>query len=58
MVNIPSFMVRTDSEKAIDTAYTSPFGQGRKGRTSRKQTKRRAANEAKANVETARVAKD
>jgi small subunit ribosomal protein S9e len=47
MVNIPSFMVRTDSEKAIDTAYTSPFGQGRKGRTSRKQNKRRAANEAK-----------
>jgi len=47
MVNIPSFMVRTDSEKAIDTAYTSPFGQGRKGRTCRKQMKRRAANEAK-----------
>ena len=46
MVDIPSFMVRTDSEKAIDTAYTSPFGQGRKGRTNRKQLKRKVAKEA------------
>ena len=36
MVNIPSFMVRTDSEKGIDAAATSPFGQGRPGRTKRK----------------------
>lgn len=29
LVNVPSFMVRTDSEKHIDFALTSPFGAGR-----------------------------
>jgi small subunit ribosomal protein S9e len=36
MVDVPSFTVRTDSEKHIDTATTSPFGGGRPGRVRRK----------------------
>lgn len=31
MVNVPSFMVRTESEKVIEFASTSPFGAGRPG---------------------------
>lgn len=34
--NVPSFLVRTDSEKHIDFAATSPFGGGRPGRVKRK----------------------
>ena len=34
--DIPSFMVRVDSEKHVDFANTSPFGQGRPGRVKRK----------------------
>merc|ERR1719328_349771 len=37
MVNIPSFLVRTDSEKHIDHSFTSPFGGGRPGRVARKK---------------------
>lgn len=36
LVNIPSFLVRLDSEKHIDYALTSPFGSGRPGRVKRK----------------------
>ncbi|GBE61663.1 40S ribosomal protein [Babesia ovata] len=36
IVDIPSFMVRVDSEKHIDFALTSPFGGGRPGRVHRK----------------------
>merc|ERR1719502_2115554 len=36
IVNIPSFMVRTDSQKHIDFAVTSPYGGGRPGRNRRK----------------------
>ena len=32
VVNVPSFMVRLDSEKHVDFAATSPYGQGRPGR--------------------------
>ena len=32
-------MVRTDSEKTIDTAATSPLGGGRPGRTKRRNLK-------------------
>eukprot|EP00601_Ochromonadales_sp_CCMP2298_P002863 CAMPEP_0173175450 /NCGR_PEP_ID=MMETSP1141-20130122/3923_1 /TAXON_ID=483371 /ORGANISM="non described non described, Strain CCMP2298" /LENGTH=175 /DNA_ID=CAMNT_0014097703 /DNA_START=87 /DNA_END=611 /DNA_ORIENTATION=+ len=32
VVNVPSFLVRTDSEKHIDLALDSPYGQGRPGR--------------------------
>ena len=36
IVNIPSFMVRTDSQKHIEYAVTSPYGGGRPGRNKRK----------------------
>ena len=36
IVNIPSFMVRTESQKHIDFSITSPFGGGRPGRNKRK----------------------
>ncbi|KEH31926.1 40S ribosomal protein S9, putative [Medicago truncatula] len=32
VVNIPSFMVRVDSQKHIDFSLTSPFGGGLPGR--------------------------
>merc|ERR1719345_256171 len=35
--DIPSFIVRVDSEKYIDFALTSPFGGGRPGRVRRKR---------------------
>lgn len=39
LVTIPSFLVRTDSDQAIDFSSISPFGGGRKGRTARKKAK-------------------
>lgn len=39
MVNVPSFAVRPASEKHINYAFTSPFGNGRRGRTYRKRAK-------------------
>jgi small subunit ribosomal protein S9e len=39
IVNVPSFIVRLDSQKHIDFALTSPFGGGRPGRVRRKKTK-------------------
>merc|ERR1712007_24887 len=38
--NIPSFLVRVESEKHIDFALTSPFGGGRPGRVRRKTLKK------------------
>ncbi|KAJ2612317.1 ribosomal 40S subunit protein S9B [Coemansia sp. RSA 1365] len=40
VVNVPSFVVRLDSQKHIDFALTSPFGGGRPGRVARKRSKR------------------
>jgi len=37
LVNVPSFMVRLDSEKHIEFALTSPLGGGRPGRVKRKK---------------------
>ncbi|CCA67900.1 probable 40S ribosomal protein S9 [Serendipita indica DSM 11827] len=37
IVNVPSFVVRLDSQKHIDFALTSPFGGGRPGRVKRKR---------------------
>merc|ERR1711908_169647 len=37
--NIPSYLVRVDSEKHIDFALTSPFGGGRPGRVRRRRMK-------------------
>ena len=42
-VNVPSFLVRTDSEKHIDFSVTSPLGQGRPGRVARKRAAAKAA---------------
>jgi small subunit ribosomal protein S9e len=39
MVNVPSFLVRTDSEKHVEFALTSPYGVGRAGRVKRKTIK-------------------
>ncbi|KAJ3338712.1 40S ribosomal protein S9 [Gonapodya sp. JEL0774] len=39
IVNIPSFVVRLDSQKHIDFALTSPYGGGRPGRVKRKRAK-------------------
>ena len=43
VVNVPSFLVRTDSEKHIDLALDSPYGQGRPGRVARRRAAQRAA---------------
>lgn len=45
IVNIPSFMVRVDSQKHIDFALQSPLGQGRAGRTKRKKLKAKEKKE-------------
>jgi len=37
VVNVPSFVVRLDSQKHIDFAVTSPYGGGRPGRVHRKR---------------------
>lgn len=39
-MNIPSFVVRLDSQKHIDFSTKSPFGQGRPGRVKRKNMKK------------------
>ena len=39
IVNVPSFVVRLDSQKHIDFALTSQFGGGRPGRVRRKKAK-------------------
>jgi small subunit ribosomal protein S9e len=36
VVDVPQFMVRTDSQKHIDFSLSSPFGGGRPGRVKRK----------------------
>jgi len=46
MVNVPSFVVRLDSQKHIDFALTSPYGGGRSGRVKRKRAKAAAAKDA------------
>ena len=37
IVNVPSFMVRLESQKHIDFALTSPFGGGAPGRVKKKK---------------------
>ena len=43
LVNVPSFNVRTASEKHIDFAVNSPYGQGPPGRVAKKRAASRAA---------------
>merc|ERR1712141_945252 len=40
VVNIPSFIVRLDSQKHIDFSHKSPFGGGRPGRVKRRNMKK------------------
>merc|ERR1712063_219508 len=40
VVNIPSYIVRLDSQKHIDFSLKSPFGGGRPGRVKRKNAKK------------------
>jgi len=42
IVNVPSFLVRVESQKHIDFALTSPFGGGRSGRVKRKKLRNAA----------------
>lgn len=44
LVNVPSFMVRVDSQKHIDFSLNSPFGGGRPGRVKRKAIERRKSS--------------
>ena len=37
LVDVPSFLVRTDSEAHIDFGFDSPYGGGRPGRVARKR---------------------
>jgi small subunit ribosomal protein S9e len=46
LVNVPSFNVRTSSEKHIDFATNSPYGQGKPGRVARKRAASKAAGNA------------
>ncbi len=39
IVNVPSFIVRLDSQKHVDFSLTSPLGGGRPGRVRRKKAK-------------------
>lgn len=45
IVNVPSFVVRLDSQKHIDFALTSPYGGGRAGRVKRKRARMAAEKE-------------
>lgn len=44
LVNVPSFMVRIDSQKHIDFSLNSPFGGGRPGRVKRAAIARRKSS--------------
>jgi len=46
LVNVPSFMVRLESDKHIEFALTSPFGGGRAGRVKRKRLRSKGNEEA------------
>merc|ERR1712137_168584 len=45
VVDVPSFIVRVDSQKYIDFAITSPFGGGRPGRVMRRTQKRKGGGD-------------
>jgi len=51
VVNVPSFVVRLDSQKHIDFALSSPYGGGRPGRCKRKNAKKAASAEGGAEEE-------
>lgn len=43
IVNVPSFVVRLDSQKLIDFSLTSPYGGGRPGRVKRRSLKSKSS---------------
>ena len=43
VVNIPSYIVRLDSQKHIDFSLRSPYGGGRPGRVKRKNMRKGAS---------------
>lgn len=45
VVNVPSFVVRLDSQKHIDYSLKSPYGGGRPGRVKRKRAKAAAGGD-------------
>ncbi|CCE72742.1 Piso0_000336 [Millerozyma farinosa CBS 7064] len=45
IVNVPSFMVRLDSQKHIDFAHSSPYGGGRPGRVKRRNQNKNAGGD-------------
>merc|ERR1712226_69572 len=49
VVNVPSYVVRLDSQKHIDFAHKSPFGGGRPDRVKRRK-KKKTTNRSKVNV--------
>lgn len=51
MVDVPSFIVRLDSQKLIDFALTSPFGGARPGRVARRSAKSGSSGAAAAEEE-------
>eukprot|EP00029_Vermamoeba_vermiformis_P014520 TRINITY_DN9636_c0_g1_i1.p1 TRINITY_DN9636_c0_g1~~TRINITY_DN9636_c0_g1_i1.p1 ORF type:complete len:193 (-),score=56.32 TRINITY_DN9636_c0_g1_i1:62-640(-) len=51
MVDVPSFIVRTDSQKFIGHSLTSPFGGGRAGRVKRRKIRNAAKKDAGADDE-------
>jgi small subunit ribosomal protein S9e len=53
IVDVPSYVVRLDSQKHIDFALTSPYGGGRAGRCKRKRQRAAAAKEAAGDGEAA-----
>eukprot|EP00963_Diacronema_lutheri_P001702 scaffold110_cov315-Pavlova_lutheri.AAC.33 len=44
LVNVPSFLVRVESQKHIDFDLDSPFGGGRPGRVKRRSMKSKGSN--------------
>ena len=46
MVDVPSFMVRLDSDKQLEFSHTSPLGGGRPGRVKRKSEKTKGSKAA------------
>ena len=45
IVNVPSFLVRVESQKHIDFSLKSPFGGGRPGRVKRRNAGKGGADE-------------
>jgi hypothetical protein len=45
VVNVPSFVVRLDSQKHVDYSLKSPYGGGRPGRVKRKRAKAAAGGD-------------